>query len=156
MPKTVQVVSLGLVLMAVAFLFPTIIGGMNDGTATANVEIGNGTGDVAYAEDAMRLYKVSQSGDRITVNVTSVQTGNQAEVTLSQSETVTFQLDNETITMQAINVESGESSALLQLEYPVDMGWTPESSAISENLPVVFVSLPLVIIAGFIAAVIRS
>lgn len=156
MPKIVQVVSLALVLMAVAFLFPAIISGMNDGNAQATVTVGNGSGDVVYVEDALRVRMVSQTSNQATLNVTSVGTGDSEQFVIDQGETVQYQIDNSTITTEALNVDNSENSALLQFTYPVSMGWTPESAEISRNLPVVFVLIPLVIVAGFIAAVVRS
>lgn len=146
-----------MIVLFVAFAVPQFVTTSSDGDLERTETITGGVGDSVEFENALIVGLQDKNSQTVTLTVTSVQSGENATVTLTETETASISLDGRTVTITALDVQVGTAGDVtVRVIYPNDFGWTSEAKTLTSNLPVLFVGVAFVIVAGLITAVMRS
>lgn len=157
MVSTTKAVGLAVVVLFIAFAFPTFISGAEQSNATVSKTISGGVNESAKFEDAILVSITGKTSNTVDLAVTSLVTGNNTTVTLQETETMNIQLDNQTVTVSALDIQAGTNGDVtVRLGYPNNFAWEDGAIRISQNLPVVLAALALIIMAGVMAAMVRT
>lgn len=157
MVSATKAIGLAVIVLFVAFAVPQFVTTSSDGDLERTETITGGVGDSVQFNDALVVGLEDKNSQTVDLQLTSVQTGDNTTVTLTESESASLSLDNRTITITAIDVQVGtDGDVTVRVNYPNDFGWTTEAKTLTNNLPVLFVAVAFVIVAGLITAVMRS
>lgn len=148
---------MAVIILFVAFAVPQFVNTSSDGDLERTETITGGVADSVQFEDAIIVGLQDKNSQTVTLQITSVPTGNNTTVTLTETESTSVTLDGRTVTVTALDVQTGsDGDVTVRVNYPNDFGWTSEAKTLTSNLPVLFVGVAFVIVAGLIGAVMRS
>lgn len=151
MPSATQAVSLGVLVLFVAFLVPVLISAPAGGTAIADATLNDDDGGIENINDALRVQIGDKSASSANVSVTSLESGESASLLLSEEQSGQVTLDNQTVTVTALDIESGSDGQVhVEIRYPSDFTWNEETRRLSSELSLVFAALGLLIVLGLI------
>jgi len=152
MVTTTQAVGMGVILIFVAVAFPAFISGaQTGGTTETTATITDGVNDSVDVANVLVATLTDKSESTASMTLTSAQTGDSADVTLTEGETAEITLDNETVTVTLLTVEGGQAGDVtVRAIYPSDFGWGSGAKTLTDQLPLVFAALALVIVLGMV------
>jgi hypothetical protein len=128
----------------------------SDGTAIRQVSL-SGEGANATVENAIYLSLATKNNTDATINGTSLNSGDNDSVTLIESETDTLTLDNQTVTLTAVLLETGaDGTVTLDVRYPSDFTWSEQSKALSNQLPLIVAITAGLMVFALIGGAVRS
>ena len=157
MVSATKVIGLAVIVLFIAFAVPQFVTTSSDGDLERTETITGGVGDSVQFEEAIIVGLQDKNSQTVTLTVTSVQSGENTTVTLTETESQSITLDDRTITITALDVQVGTGGDVtVRVIYPNDFGWSAGAKRITSNLPVLFVGVAFVIVAGLITAVMRS
>lgn len=156
MPTTTQAISLGLLVLFVAFLFPALISSPADGVSINDVRLNDGDNGTEDVGDALHIVLENKTSNSSEVNITSLVSGNETALTVSEGNSANIQIDNQTVTVRNIYVEEGTSGIVdLEVRHPSTFAWDDDSTRLSEHLPTAIAGLALFIVVAFVGAVLK-
>lgn len=155
MPTATQVIGLVIIVAFVAFAFPAFVAAPDVGTTETIVTLNDGDGGVENVDDAIRVEIAEKTYTTTEVNVTSLNTSNTTTVTLVEGEEYDLELDGQTLMLTVLDIQSGpEGTVVLRTVYPSDFGWNDGTKSLSEQMPIVFAAVALLLILGLAGAMV--
>lgn len=156
MPTATQAIGLVIIVAFVAFAFPAFVAAPDVGTTETTVTLNDGDGGVENVDHAIRVEIAEKTYTTTELNVTSLNSGNTTTLTLMEGEEYNITLDNQTLMLTVLDIQSGpEGTVVLSTTYPSDFGWDDGTKSLSEQMPLVFAAVALILILGFVGAVAR-
>jgi hypothetical protein len=140
----------------VAFAFPMLIEAPSDGTAVKQATL-DGEGASVSIEDTFRLDMTNKNDTEAEIRGTSLNSGDNDTVALKQAQTGTITLDNQSVMLTAVVLDPGtDGTVTLDVRYPSDFSWSEESTALSNQLPLIMAIVAGLIVLGLVGGMVRS
>lgn len=136
----------------IANLLPVGINEMQEDD-TYNVTSGEGN-EVVVIDGKLNATVTSTtigSPDTATIELKNPDSGNTATNTIDNGSTVTYTLDGESlnVTLNDVNDSPTPNESSYTVDVPPDFGWSDSSKTLWGLLPLFFVLVPLVVVAGW-------
>lgn len=147
-----KVVGMTVIILFMAISFPLLVTGAEDGTSERVVSITGGAGETTEVEDAIIVTTEDTGPNSVDIKLTSKATGDNATATLSEEETASLTLDSQTVTVTALSVAS--DAVTLRVIYPADFAWGDRSKLLSEQMPIIFMAVAVIILLGFVGVMV--
>lgn len=155
MPNTTQAVGFGIIMLFVAFVFPTLVAAPDSGTLEEKVTLNDGDGGTENLEDSLLFVVESQTSKEVVLNVTSLESGDGQQVTIPEGGNETIVLDGYDITVEVLEIDGNSGDVILSVTRPADFDWDNDLQSLSQELPIVFVALAGILVVGVITRVVR-
>lgn len=157
MVDATDVIAIGLFALVVALFVPQLVDGTQDNTEST-IEIEN---DTLYSETErldISPTDVSSVGSNATIEVTNSQTLNASEKLLNVSESKSYVLDSEnvTVTLNSIRSDSTGQYVTVTVAYPTTFGFGEGAQLFFEQLEFIIVAVGFIIVMGILAVVIKQ
>ncbi len=149
--KVTVAVGFGLLILAIAFLIPTMADSAVQDRTESNIMSVDETVELNdYLE--LRLDGINTSStatDNATVTVTNLKTYDSTQTTINDTENETVEMDAGNVTIT--NDIRSSDSALLTSTYESTFGWAGGASDIMEYMPLILVIATITIVFGLVA-----
>jgi hypothetical protein len=152
-----KAVGVGLIVIFVAFAFPTFIASSDNANLSSSLTL-EGEGDSQSIGDALRVTADNKTNDQVTLAVSTLQDGaNTTSVVLNESETKSVTLEGEEIGITVFDIGAGNTGTVsLEVTYPKQLEWDKSARGISDSLPLVLAMLAVIMVGGLVGARIKS
>lgn len=148
--RIIGVIGLILIVAFVAFTVPAIVDGVpGDAQTTTTID----EGDSEVVTEHLEIANIEATGSDAEIRATNLRTGTAESATITEGETETFELDNETVTVTV--TDAVESKTTITVEYPRTFGWDDSALWLADNLDIIVVATAFAAIMGGLMVVVR-
>lgn len=156
MSKVEAALALGVVVLCVAIVGPSLIDSTNN-DVSETVNIYENQSDDPTDKLRVTSERVRPTQGTALIEVESLATLNSSTQQLNETESVDFVVDEQTVEVTlnaAVDGDNAEFSRLTVL-YPPDFGWQDSASTLMDNMGLLIALAGFIIIGGVLAVVIR-
>lgn len=151
MANALKAVGVGMVILLAVVIIPVLITA-EDGVQTTTVEIEEGQ-TIGFST-ALDLTATDVSNNQVTLVLTSQQTGDTANVTLSGGESQPLMIDNSTVTATLQRSQAG--IAIVTVDYSPTAFWSGEGRVLIDHMDLLLASLAFIIVLSLLAVMVKA
>lgn len=152
MPSSTTAAALGLVVLLLVLAIPAAIT-VTDSPATATFDLDDG--EQASVVQTLSVMVENTTKTDATITLRDSETIEGETQTLSEGETVSYSVRNETMNVTLREIQGPSANASVAVEFPRTYGWAPGSKTIVDNLPLALALVAFVVVIGGVGAAIK-
>lgn len=155
MPNTLKAAAaMGILLLAVALLVPTLANSVNDNEAqTFNLSVNETQELTDKLQVELTDTQQQAANDNATVKYTNLDDLSTNKTTLNESTNDKLNLSGDTITVQVKNISS--NAAQVRSEYPPMFGWNNGARTFYEESDTIIIGLAVAIVIVLFGVIVR-
>jgi len=144
--------ALGVGILAVALLFTPIMDSVA-GDATSNLELDNATAQNVTDRLELEATQINQTNSTVTLE--DLTDFNTTSGTLNVSESRTFDLSNDNITVELTSIVTNNTTAQYSVTYPPTFGYNQYVATFMNNLDTIIAALGFLLIGGVFISILE-
>lgn len=156
MSKVTVSLALGVMVLMVAFIAPVFISGANE-DSQAVIQQAVGESDNPADRLEVTTTSIDTSVPNATVEVTNLQTFNSSSQSIDETNSTSYVVDGETVTvtLESVTTDDSEDVARLTVVHSPYFGWNGSAQAVFENMGVLIALVGFIVLAGLLYVVIN-
>ena len=148
-------VGFALIILFIAFAFPSMMTAATDNSSTTTFLIEGETEEIVTDTLEIEMITVDQNEENATVRYTDLETFNHTEIELNTSETKTVEIEGEEIGSLLVSIDDNDA-ATVESNYSSMYGWHPAAQTFGTYLGEILMISAIVVILSFLGAVAKG